>query len=61
MARKKKIDNSIMNIWVYNDSCEIEKIKIPTKLRMDFISTFGVERLTYKPLVESWLNFNKKN
>lgn len=54
--RKKKVDNSIMNIWVFNDSCDIEQIKIPTELRMEFISTFGVEKLTYKPLVESWLN-----
>jgi hypothetical protein len=54
--KRKKLDNSQMNIWVLNDSCEIEQIKIPTNLRMEFISTFGVEKLTYKPLVESWLN-----
>jgi hypothetical protein len=54
--KRKKLDNSQMNIWVLNDSCEIEQIKIPTNLRMEFISTFGVEKLTYKTLVESWLN-----
>jgi len=57
MARKKKkVDNSIMNIWVLNDQNDIELVKIPTDFRVDFISTFGVERLAYKPLVESWLS-----
>ncbi len=55
-GKKRKVDNSIMNIWVLNDLCEIEQIQIPTNLRMEFISMFGVEKLSYRPLVESWLN-----
>lgn len=58
--RKKKVDNSIINIWVFNDDCEFEQIQIPTELRMDFVKNFGVEKLSYKPLVETWLNFKKK-
>lgn len=63
MARKKKdkLDNSIINIWVFNDLCKIEQIKIPTILRMEFIKQFGVDKISYKPLVESWLNIKNND
>jgi hypothetical protein len=55
-VKKSKVDNSIINIWTLNELFEIEQIQIPISLRMEFINFFGVEKLPYQPLVQSWLD-----
>lgn len=58
--KKVKVDNTIMNIWVNNENDTIEQIKIPTKLRMEFIKLFGTEKISDKLPVEAWL-YNHQN
>ena len=56
-TKKSKIDKTVMNIWVI-DGEVLSLIKIPTKLRMEFIREFGTEKLSDRLLVENWLNEN---
>jgi len=53
--KSKKVDNSILNLWVINEECSIEQIKVPINLRGEFVRNFGVEKLSLKSEVESWL------
>ena len=53
--KSKKVDNSILNLWVINEESSIEQIKVPINLRGEFVRNFGVEELSLKSEVENWL------
>jgi len=44
-----------LSLWAYNDDCEIEKVIVPLKYKMDYITKFGVMEITTKYELQSWL------
>jgi hypothetical protein len=55
-----KLSKKNLNIWVESSDGRIKMIKIPTKLKMEFISLFGTEKLAPEMEVAEWL-INKKD
>ena len=52
-TRRKKVTN--LNLWAYNEKCELVRIKVPIKYRMDFVYRFGVMTPPDKQQVMDWL------
>ena len=52
-TRRKKVTD--LNLWAYNEKCELVKIKVPIKYRMDFVYRFGVMSPPDKQQVMDWL------
>ena len=55
-----KLSKKNLNIWVEAKDGHIKMIKIPTKLKMEFIKLFGTEKLAPEMEVAEWL-INKKD
>ena len=51
--RRKKVTN--LDLWAYNEKCELVRIKVPIKNRMDFVYRFGVMTPPDKQQVMDWL------
>lgn len=52
LAKKRSTD---LNLFVYNENCELEIMKVPIKYRMDFVYRFGVMSAPSKERVIEWL------
>ena len=52
VAKKRSTD---LNLFVYNENCELEIMKVPIKYRMDFLYRFGVMSAPSKERVIEWL------
>lgn len=51
--KRKKVTD--LNLWTYNDNCELEMVKVPIEYRMDFLYRFGVMTPPDKQQVIDWL------
>ena len=50
--RKKSTD---LNLWTYDENCNLTIVKVPIKYRMDFLYRFGVMTPPDKQRVMDWL------
>lgn len=56
-----KFSKKNLNIWVEAKDGDIKMIKIPVKLKMEFIRVFGTEKLAKEMEVAEWLIDKKDN
>ena len=52
VAKKRSTD---LNLFVYNENCDLEIMQVPIKYRMDFLYRFGVMTPPSKERVIEWL------
>lgn len=52
VTKKRSTD---LNLFVYNENCDLEIVKVPIKYRMDFLYRFGVMTPPDKQQVIDWL------
>jgi hypothetical protein len=56
-----KFSKKNLNIWVESSSGKIKMIKVPIKLKMEFIRKFGTETIAKEIDVATWLINYKDN
>ncbi len=56
-----KFSKKNLNIWVESSSGKIKMLKIPVKLKMEFIKKFGTEKLAKEMDVAEWIIDTKDN
>lgn len=56
-----KFSKKNLNIWVESKTGKIKMIKVPVKLKMEFIRKFGTETLAKEMDVATWLIDMKDN
>jgi hypothetical protein len=56
-----KFSKKNLNIWVESKTGKIKMIKIPIKLKMEFIKRFGTETLAKEMDVATWIIDMKDN
>jgi hypothetical protein len=56
-----KFSKKNLNIWVESSSGKIKMIKVPVKLKMEFIRKFGTETIAKEMDVATWLINYKDN
>lgn len=56
-----KFSKKNLNIWVESTSGKIKMIKVPFKLKMEFIKKFGTEKLAKEMDVAGWIIEKKDN
>ena len=54
-SKKKKVNRTDMNMFVYNNEQKLEIIKVPNKFAKNYISDFGVMIVRTREEVETWL------
>jgi hypothetical protein len=52
---KKREKVTDLNLWTYNENCELEMVKIPIQHRMEFLYKFGLVSPPEKQSVLDWL------
>ena len=55
-----KLSKKNLNIWVESESGKIKMVKVPFKLKMEFIKKFGTEKISKEMDVVEWM-VNKKD
>lgn len=50
---RKKVTE--LNLWAYNENCDLEMVKVPIQHRMNFLYRFGVMTPPDKQQVLEWL------
>ena len=56
-----KFSKKNLNIWVESKTGKIKMIKVPVKLKMEFIRKFGTETLAKEMDVATWIIDMKDN
>ena len=54
--KKKKVDNTNLNLFVYNEECKLEIIKVPREFTKNYITDFGVLTVRTKSELTNWLS-----
>ncbi len=54
-SKKKKVNRTDMNMFVYNNEQKLEIIKVPNKFAKNYISDFGVMTVRTREEIETWL------
>jgi len=53
--KKKKVDNTNLNLFVYNEECKLEIMKVPRQFTKNYITDFGVLTVRTKSELTNWL------
>jgi hypothetical protein len=54
--KKKKVDNTNLNLFVYNEECKLEIMKVPRQFTKNYITDFGVLTVRKKSELTNWLS-----
>ena len=54
--KKKKVDNTNLNLFVYNEECKLEIMKVPRQFTKNYITDFGVLTVRTKSELTNWLS-----
>jgi hypothetical protein len=54
-SKKKKVNRTDMNMFVYNSENKLEILKVPNKFAKNYISDFGVLTVRTREEIETWL------
>ena len=54
--KKKKVDNTNLNLFVYNEECKLEIMKVPREFTKNYITDFGVLTVRKKSELTNWLS-----
>ena len=54
--KKKKVDNTNLNLFVYNEESKLEVIKVPREFTKNYINDFGVLTVRTKSELTNWLS-----
>lgn len=53
--KKKKVDNTNLNLFVYNEESKLEIMKVPRQFTKNYITDFGVLTVRTKSELTNWL------
>lgn len=54
--KKKKVDNTNLNLFVYNEESKLEIMKVPRQFTKNYITDFGVLTVRTKSELTNWLS-----
>jgi hypothetical protein len=54
--KKNKVDNSNLNLFVYNEESKLEIVKVPRQFTKNYITDFGVLTVRTKSELTNWLS-----